>query len=163
GTTRTRPPPVKALTTPEVTALSTPGSSVRFLNIGTATVLMWEGRLPRVPYPQPARRTAAMSSAAPGLHRPRVSATGHHVDEAAGHHHDLRDAPAVQPREHLGVGQRLLADLGLLGIDVGGEPRAHAAVDLHHDLDLVARERRLVRGRPGLLEQALPVPDRGPE
>ena len=40
GTTRTRPPLEKALTTPEVIALSTPGSSVRFLKMGTATVLM---------------------------------------------------------------------------------------------------------------------------
>jgi len=36
------------LTTPEVIALSTPGSRVRFLKIGIATVLMWSGRLPRV-------------------------------------------------------------------------------------------------------------------
>jgi len=47
-TTLDRPPLENALTTPEVIALSTPGSRVRFLKIGTATVLMWSGRLPRV-------------------------------------------------------------------------------------------------------------------
>src|SRR6266851_9423086 len=94
GATFTRPPLKNALTTPEVIALSTPGSRVRFL--------------------RPVR--------------PRRSATGHDVDEAARHHHHLRDAAAVEPRAHLVVGEGLLPDLRLLGPDESGEAAAHAAI-----------------------------------
>src|SRR5260370_11484183 len=100
GTTFTRPPLENALTTPEVIALSTPGSRVRFLKMGTATVLMWAGKLPREPVPQPARTTAPRirPSARPAP-LPR-SAPGYDVDEEARHHHHLRDAAAVAPPRH---------------------------------------------------------------
>src|SRR5258707_2913038 len=117
GTTFTRPPLETALTTPEVIALSTPGSRVRFLKMGTATVLMWSGRLPRVPLPQPARTTAPRIRPSARPARRRRSATGHDVDEAARHHHHLRDAAAVEPRGHLVLRQGRLPDRPRLGPD----------------------------------------------
>ena len=65
GAIRSRPPFEKAEMTAEVMVFSRPTASVLFLNIGTATVLMWPGRLPRKLYPQPLGRQAAQTSNRP--------------------------------------------------------------------------------------------------
>src|SRR5262249_18065897 len=65
GTTRSRPPFEKAEVTAEVMVFSRPAVVVLFLKIGTATVLMWPGRLPRKLYPQPVGRQAARTSRSP--------------------------------------------------------------------------------------------------
>src|SRR6185437_3075273 len=77
----------------------------------------------------------------------------HDIDEPSGDHDDLPDRCAAAMARDLRRLPRRRFDRRLVGAGGHDELAAQLAVHLQHELDFVARERRLVDGRPRGIDQ----------